>query len=209
MTRSRVVTAAALLALGLGALLVVFAVDVLRWERSLAEQDARFVAVPGRAQFASPDAVLPFGLAERVLAARDDLAFRRQLERFVRVRPGVVVTEPERFGRLRSEAQLGLAALSRADPDPRRRSRVTNMLGVLALDPQFAPRDAAEVEYVVRRAVESFRVAVETDPAHADAKLNLEQALRIPPGAVVPGERPSGARQSGELAGLGRPGSGY
>lgn len=208
MRRVRLTVAAALLALVASAMLVAFALDVLRWERSLADQDVRFLGSPRQARFAEPPVRLPFRLSERALAGEDDLAFRRQLEDFVRARPSVVL-DSQHVERLRGASQLGLARLSRADPDPRRRSRAANMMGVLALDPRFAPRDPEELASLVRGAIDSFRSAVEIDPANVEAKSNLELALRIPGAVVLPGEQPSGGRNVGDLAGIGRPGGGY
>lgn len=209
MTRSRLVRAAAILAVPGAVLLVAFAVDVLRWERSVAEQDVRFFATPKRVQFSKPPALLPFGIAETALGGADDMAFRRQLAGFVRVRPGAVVTWTEQLQAVRAEAQIQLASLGRVDPDPARRSRAANMVGVLALDPLLAPRDPDQLAETLAGAIGSFRNAVEIDQANADAKLNLEMALRIPGAASLAGPEPSGTRNVGDRSGLGRAGSGY
>jgi hypothetical protein len=208
MTRARLVNVAALLALVVSALLVTFAIDVLRWNRQLAEQDVRFLAAPKQARFATPSGLLPFGIAEKTLGGRDDLAFRRQLSGFARVRPGAVF-DAQAFEALRSETQLALARLSRVDPDHHRRSRAANMIGVIALDPQLAPTVQEEQDKLLRGAIDSFRSAVEIDPSNSDAKRNLELALRIPGAAFLPGDSPSGTRDAGDQAGLGTPGSGY
>jgi hypothetical protein len=208
MTRARLLNVAALLALVVSALLVAFAIDVLRWDRQLAEQDVRFLAAPKQARFSKPSGLLPFGVAEKTLDGRDDLAFRRQLQGFARVRPGAVF-DAQAFEALRSETQLALAQLSRVDPNRHRRSRAANMIGVIALDPQLAPTVEEEQANRLRGAIDSFRSAVEIDPSNADAKRNLELALRIPGAAFLPGDSPSGARDAGDQAGLGTPGSGY
>ncbi|HWL33192.1 MAG TPA: hypothetical protein VNP89_06265 [Gaiellaceae bacterium] len=206
MRRARAVGAAALVAVA--AILVVFAVDVLRWHSSLAAQDVRFLASPGQSRFSEPDALLPFDAAETALAASDDLAFRRQLQAYARVRPGTFV-DVQRVQTLRAETQVGLASLSRTDPDAARRSRAANMTGVLALDERLAPSDPAALADLIRGAIGSFRSAVELDPGNSDAKLNLEQALRIAKAASISGDAPSGGRNRGERAGLGQAGSGY
>jgi hypothetical protein len=208
MTRARLIKAAALLALTASALLVVLAVDVLRWDRSLAENDVRFLAAPRQARFAPPAGLLPFRIAERTLHGEDDLVFRRELQGFARVRPGVVF-DAQRFETLRSETQLALARLSRVDPDARRRSRAANMIGVMALDPHVGPIVQEELAKLLRGAIESFRAAVQIDPSNADAKRNLELALRIPGAAFLPGDDPSGTQDAGDRAGLGSVGSGY
>ena len=83
------------------------------------------------------------------------------------------------------------------------------MLGVLALDPQLVPTFDRDFLQLVRGAIDSFRLAVELDPANADAKRNLELALRIPGAASLPPNAPSGSRDVGRTAGLGARGSGY
>jgi len=207
MRRRSLLGSSALLALGVAALLVTFAFDVLRWNRSLETQDVRFLAAPTQARFSPPPTLVPFRGTERALGAGDDLAFRRQLQGFARVRPGVQFTE--QLLALRAETQLGLAGLSRSDPDARRRSRAANMIGVIALNENLAPRDPDALANLITGAIGSFRNAVEIDPGNSDAKVNLELALRIATAASLGGDAPSGGRNRGEKAGLGQPGSGY
>lgn len=209
MTRRRTAGAAAVLALLAAAALVVVALDVLRWNRSLAAQDVRFLALPGQSRYSEPPTRLPFDLTEHALGASDDLAFRVQLQGYARVRPRAAFALQQGALALRAETQLGLARLSRSDPDVARRSRAANMIGVLALDERLAPRDPEGLADVIRSAIGSFRNAVEIDPANVDAKLNLEQALRIGKAASLGGDAPSGGRNRGERAGLGQAGSGY
>ena len=83
------------------------------------------------------------------------------------------------------------------------------MIGVLALDPQVSPSIQEDYLTIVRGAIDAFRNAVEIDPTNADAKRNLELALRIPGAATLPPNAPSGTRDVGRTAGLGTPGSGY
>jgi len=208
MTRAHVTRAAALLALAAAAVLVVFALDLLRWSRGLEAQDVRFLASPSQSRFSDPETLLPFKTTEAALEGSDDLAFRRQLQGYARVRSRVAL-DFQRVQSLRAETQLGLARLSRSDPDARRRSRAANMIGVLALDERLAPRDPEALSDLIRGAIGSFRNAVEIDPSNSDAKLNLEQALRIAKAASLGGPAPSGGRNTGERAGLGQPGSGY
>jgi hypothetical protein len=192
----------------LGALvLVAFAWDVLRWRDSLERQDVRFLGAPGQVRYEEPPALLPLGAAERALGGGDDLAFRRRLDAFARVRPGTFFT-PQLLA-LRAETQLGLTELSRADPERTRRSRAANMTGVLALDESQAPQEPEALAGLITGAIGSFRHAVELDPANADAKTNLERALRIARAATLSGDAPSGGRNEGDEAGIGRTGSGY
>jgi hypothetical protein len=208
MRKALLVRASAVVALLVAAALIVFALDVLRWERQLAEQDVNFLAVPGLARYSEPSALLPFGVAKKALAGEDDLVFRRQLQAFPRARPSAAV-DATQYEQLRGEVQLELARLSRVDPDARRRSRAANMVGVLALDPQLAPTFREDYLKLVQGAIDAFRYAVEVDPQNADAKRNLELALRIPGTATLPPNAPSGGRDVGKTAGLGTIGSGY
>ena len=207
MSHPRLLGVLAVLALGLAVALAAFALDALRWSRSLETQDVRFLAAPTQARYSSLPTVVPFGGTERALGAGDDLAFRQQLQGFARVRPGVNFTEA--LLALRAETQLGLARLSHSDPDAHRRSRAANMIGVIALNESLAPRDADALASLITGAIGSFRNAVEIDPGNADAKTNLELALRIAKAASLGGDAPTGGRNTGESAGLGQPGSGY
>lgn len=204
---SRLRAVAAVVALVLAALLVALALDVLRWGRSLEAQDVRFLAAPTRVRYSPPPSIVPFDGVERAIGTGDDLAFRTQLQGFARVRPGASFTPP--LLALRAETQLGLAEVARTDPDPGRRSRAANMIGVIALNESLAPRDAEALAGLILGAIGSFRNAVEIDSANADAKTNLELALRIAKAASLGGDAPSGGRNRGESAGLGQPGSGY
>jgi hypothetical protein len=202
------VRAGAIVALLAAIALLVFGVDVLRWERQLERQDLRFAAVAGQARYSRPSGILPLRIAERALSGQDDLAFRRQLQTYTRVRPGVIADSTQ-FEQLRGQVKLELARLSRVDPDPRRRSRAANMIGVLALDPQLAPTVGEDFTTIVQGAIDAFRSAVEIDPSNADATRNLELALRIPGTATLPPNAPGGSRDVGKTAGLGTPGRGY
>lgn len=206
---SRRTAAAVVLPLAGAAVLVAFALDVLRFDRGLASQDVRFLGAPNQAAYEQPPALLPFGAAERTLGLGDDLDFRHTLQRYARVRPRRGFLDAQAVQTVRAETQLGLTALSRSDPDAVRRARAANMLGVLALDERLAPRDTEALADLIRGAIGSFRSAVEIDPANADAKLNLEQALRIAKAASLGGDAPSGGRNRGERAGLGQTGGGY
>jgi hypothetical protein len=202
------VRVSAVLALVVSAALIVLAADVVRWDREVARQDVRFLAVPEGARYSRPAGLVPLRLTESLLAGGDDLAFRRQLQAYVAVRPGAIVDAIE-YEQRRGELQIELARLSRVDADPRRRSRAANMLGVLALDPSLAPTAQDEYSKVVQGAIDAFRIAVELDPANAEAKRNLELALRIPGTSTLPPNSPSGSGDVGKTAGLGTTGTGY
>jgi transcriptional/translational regulatory protein YebC/TACO1 len=69
--------------------------------------------------------------------------------------------------------------------------------------------DQAEREAILRKAIHTFRSAVDTDPGNEDAKVNLELALRDAKATNLPGTDPSGGAAEGTISGQGTSGSGY
>jgi hypothetical protein len=200
--------AAAILAIPLALALAVLAVDVLRTPSVLADDDVRFEAAPRRsAGLWDGLDFLPGRPAERALDLRDDLRYRRTMANFLRVEPGVVEIFGPELENLQGRVRLDLTEGSADDPNRKRRSQYLNFLAVLALQ-QFSS-DAAETENILRSSINTLRSAVETDPENADAKLNLELALRNAKATNVPGIDPSGGAAEGTISGQGRSGSGY
>jgi hypothetical protein len=186
------------------AALFALAVDVLAASRSLEADDVRFESASTRQDGLWEDpGVLPGSIALRVLAADDDLAYRRVASAFQLVRPSDrlfnrVGTGDTRLESLRGQVQLELTRTSQAETDERRRSRLLTFLGVLPLDRVVT--DGDERAGVLRTAIGIFQTAVQSDPGNADAKLNLELLLRdalatsLPPNA--PGGHPAGGPRS-------------
>ena len=139
MTRRRVIGVAAVLAL--------VALGRARRARSRRAALAAGAGGPGRALPRRSEPVSLLGSVGPASARRRRGRARR--ERRPRVPPAVAGLRPRpaasRFRRhqqrlgLRAETQLGLAGLSRTDPDLTRRARAANMIGVLALDESLAP----------------------------------------------------------------------
>ena len=101
---------------------------------------------------------------------------------------------------MRGQAQLVLTRASLAEHDSRRRSSLLNFLGVLPLD--RAPTDAGERTGVLDTAIGVLQNAVKTDPANADAKVNLggfllRDIVATGEHANTPGGRPTGGERSG------------
>jgi hypothetical protein len=211
MLRKRAVQAAAILAMPLAVVLVVLAVDVLRAPGQLASDDVRFDAAPKR-QAGLWEGVdfLPGDPALRLLGLEPDLAYRRAVALFVQVAPEAAPFGggfgPE-YENLQGRVQLELTTASAEDPNPKRRGQLLNLLGVKSLERYSS--DAVESENILRRGVHLFRNAVETDPENADAKLNLELALRNAKAVNLPGTDPDAGAGSGTISGQGRSGSGY
>ena len=108
---------------------------------------------------------------------------------------------------LSGQVQLELTRGSAEDANPKRRAQYLNLLATMTLA-RFGS-DQAETESTLRRAINLLRSAVETDPQNADAKLNLELALRNAKATNLPGTDPSGDAAEGTISGQGRSGSGY
>jgi hypothetical protein len=206
--RARLVAVGLVLAAA-GTLLMLLAIDVGRWHSTLVRGDVRFAADPvGRYPWAA-DTVLPFGLGERVLGVRDDVAYRQGVRLFRLGRPRVAQPSDAALS-ARSQAQTVLARASRADPDPRRRAAEANLLGSLFLAGNAGTTDPRTREDFLRAASAEFGLAVVLDPANDDAKYNLELTLvrrraqvSIGPGSgTTPGSL-------GRGAGLGITGHGY
>jgi hypothetical protein len=206
--RSRALRLAALAAVPLALALAVLAVDVLRVQRALEGDDIRFEAAPRRQAALWPSLdVVPGRPAARLLGVDDDLAYRRTLATFARVEPGKVEIYGPELENLRGRAQLELTRRSAEDTNPVRRAQLLNFLAAMSLE-RFSA-DPAESGATLRKAIHTLRSAVETDPGNADAKLNLELALRNAKAVDLPGTDPTGGSAEGTISGQGRSGSGY
>lgn len=150
---------------------------------------------------------LPASLSTRFLGLEDDLAYRRAVELYERVRPGRGGGFGPRIESRRGQAQLELTRASEADSNPVRRSKLLNFVGVMPLDrPSMVGDERADQ---LRTAIGILQSAVRVDPGNAEAKLNLELLLRdaarsgLPPTSNVP----TGERVGGPLSGIGGVGS--
>ncbi len=208
MTRRRwVIRVAAVLAVPLALALVVLAVDVLRTPGALERDDVRFDAAPKRqAGLWQGTGVAP-GIVEPLLDLDDDLTYRRTMANFLRVEPGKVEIFGPELENLSGQVQLDLTRGSAEDANPKRRAQYLNLLATKML--QSFGSDQTEADTILRRAIHTLRSAVETDPENADAKLNLELALRNAKAVNLPGTDPSGDAAEGTISGQGRSGSGY
>jgi hypothetical protein len=207
MFRRWLLRAAAALAIAAAALLALVAVDVLRVPGELEADDVSFEAAPRRQTgLWEEPGVLPGHPGGRLLGVDDDLAYRRTLGIWVRVPPGTEIYGPE-LENLRGKLLVELAETSAEDSDPRRRSHLLNLLGALSLETRSS--DSAEADNTLRKAIATFRSAIEVDPGNEDAKVNLELALRNAKAVNLPGTDPDSGAAQGSLSGQGRAGSGY
>jgi hypothetical protein len=200
--------------------------SVRGWQRGFIRGDASFAATriaPTVNPIGQPPPLpppmlwhLPSGLggdlAGRLLGVHDDAAFRRALALYRAALPNANEQQQFEFDRelpaKRIRAQRALTAISVDDPDPKIRSRATNMLGILMRGAPTAT-DPAQQRAQVLSVVGLFRSAVKLDPQNEDAKLNLELSLRDPQTLEFVGPAPSGTTDQGNKGGTGEAGQGY
>ena len=206
MRRRAVLLVAALLCFALAAAALVLARDVHRWQSAFDSDDVRYRVAPAAPGLWQVDETLP---ARSLLEVGDDLAFRRALQT-LRV-AGVEepeVSDPELALR-RSDARTRLAAVAAKDPHAERRSRALTLVGVLSLSGALA--NVQQATPLLRDALVRFRGAIALDADNAEAKINLELALRrdeeISSGGG--GERPTPGGEGAAGAGTQEAGSGY
>jgi hypothetical protein len=206
--RQRALWVAAVLAVAAATLLALLAVDVLRVPAQIAAGDTHFEGAPLRQRDPWEDVgFFPERLGTRVLGLEDDLDFRRTISLYAHIDPRKVqITTPEQEA-LRGRTVLELTLLSKEERDARRRSRLLNLHGSLTVGRYTS--DPTEREANLKNAIESFRTAIRLDPQNADAKVNLELALRAAPPGQLAGQNPERGPARGRRSGTGRGGSGY
>lgn len=201
--------ALAVLCVPLAIALVLVAVDVLRVSGHVTSDDVRFQARPTMPSgLYDEPGFLPGKAASKAVGLEDDLRYRRALWLYARANPSntSVYQTPEQEA-LRASLEPKLIDAARAEHDPRRRSRLLNLLSLASMS-RYAgdPSDRANI---VRAAIGNLTTAIEIDPENADAKFNLELILRDFFHAVAPAAAPDRGRLGGNVAGVGRDGSGY
>jgi hypothetical protein len=208
--REKLLIVPAVLAVPLALLLVVFAIDVLRTPGWIAEDDSRFAGAPVRSSGLWNEPGL-FATRARVktLGIEDDVAYRRIVSAFTRIRPGSVeqALTPEQEARW-AKLQFDLTNQSRQNPDPRLRSELQNLMGVTLLA-RYLYASPDQRNMLLSNAVGAFRTAVELDPQNDDAKLNLELSMRAYSPLLFPSNAPDAGGARGQESGQGRSGSGY
>ena len=207
MTRVAAIAAAALLLVAAVGL-VLLGSDALRWNAAFARDDLRFETAPHDPRLWARGDRLAFGTAGKLLAVEDDVAYRRALALFRLGRPREPALLRPHLVVRRAEAAIELGRLAQRERDPRRRSRLANLLGVLAI---AEPRDDVNQRISFLQAgAASFQGAIRLDASNEDAKFNLELALRR---LRNEGGQSEVGRLRGRLgatgAGLGALGSGY
>jgi hypothetical protein len=209
MTRRRVLLlVAAGACVAVAAVAALLARDVSRWQSALRSGDveAADASLGARPSWTAHES-LPFGLARRLLAVDDDLAFRRGAALFRRAHTAIPSFNGGLEGTaLRVAAEAALAHEIRTDGNRVRASAAANMLGVLAVaDATAVGQGATPIE----RSFFEFEDAIQLDPADEAAKANLELVyqLKAPPNSLRGTNRKPGRSHAGASASS--PGHGY
>ena len=209
MTRRRwILVAAAAVCLVLASFAAMPARDAGEWGDALRRGDVEAAATDRHAAPSwSVDEIVPFGVARRLLAVDDDLAFRRGVALFRQAHTGIPSFETGLEGRALRVAGRGPARAR--DPlgprseaggggrEPTRRPRRPR------LDP---PRGHPTP---IERTIFEFQDAIHLDPGIEDAKTNLELVYQLtaPPDTPRGSLRRPGRSHSGASATS--PGHGY
>jgi hypothetical protein len=205
--RSLPLVAAAIL-LGVGACLVLLAIDVRGWQQSLGHNDAQFQAEPSRNGLWQSPAILPGDPARALLGLGDAVAYRQALQGFWRNEVGVVKSNGNDLSLARVEAQTELEQLATSARTATERSSAANMLGVMTVTTSSS--DSATLQQLLTRSAQVFQQAVAADPTNWDAKVNLELVLRLArPGKSKFGADARGGFGSGGSEGKGVIGGGF
>jgi hypothetical protein len=200
--------AAAVLCVPVAIALVLAAVDVLRVSGAVTGDDVRFQARPTLPSgLWDEPGFLPGGLASNAVGLGDDLRYRRAIWLYARVEPDKVQIVTPQQQALQAAVEPKLIEATRAETDPRRRSRLLNLLGLVAMS-NYAV-DPGDRSNIIRGAIDTFQSAIKADPDNADAKFNLELVLRDFFHQVAPAAAPDRGRLGGRTSGVGRDGSGY
>jgi hypothetical protein len=214
--RRELLLVVALAAFLLAGLMTLVAVDIGRWRAAIEEDDVRY-RVGSAETLWTPDTVAPFDAARRLLAVDDDVAFREALTTLRGAElDDPTVSDPNLAVR-RTEAAERLESIVVRDRNAERRSRASNLLGVLGMivfnsgpaGGTLAP-DRSEL---LLNAIASFEQAIALDPENDEAKYNLQVILLrgqgLLPAETAAGQNPTPGGRGARGAGAGEPGSGY
>ena len=169
----------ALVCVGAGCVLVLLALDVRTWDRTVARDDLRFRALPAHRSLWRPATRLPGDPAAALLGTADAIDYRRTLQLFWYSRMGANPETRQDLPTLRAAAQRRLQDMMSSGHDAAQRSLAANLLGLLTVTTPVERQDQNAVTRVVKRATGYFQHAIALDPTNDDAKQNLELVLRL------------------------------
>jgi hypothetical protein len=163
--------------LALAAVLLLFALDVRGWQRTLTRDDLRFRALHGHVGLWRSPAMLPGDPARRLLGLGDALDYRQALQLFWYGRVGSDPQTQADLNSVRVDAQDQLEAVLEGGATGEERSTAANLLGVMTVT---TPTSDSETQMqTLHRAAAYFRRAIGESPTNYAAKANLELVLRI------------------------------
>jgi hypothetical protein len=169
---------AALLCLGLTALVALLAADVSVWRSTIARDDLRFRALPAHRNLWRPATTLPGDPASLLIGTGSTTSYRRGLQYFWFSRIGSNPEVRQDTPTLRATAQNKLLGLISSAPTSQQRSAAANLLGVLVVTtPSIG--DSGGTTQILTRAVQYFQEAIALNGANTNAKENLELVLRL------------------------------
>jgi hypothetical protein len=170
--------AAAVAVLAVAGVVALAAEDARRWNDRIRTDDLRFRAQPrGGATWREPE-WLGAAAVRSILGIDDDLRFRRVVAAF-RVERADAGSSGDAIAKLQRRAQLesALRATQRNDPDPLRRARAANMIGILSFDAAVSGRSGEQS--LLDQTLAQFRNAVRIEPREEEPKYNLELLLHL------------------------------
>lgn len=171
----------ALILLALATVLVLLAVDVRAWQRTMSHDDVRFRALHSRPNLWASPARLPGDPARALLGMNDGLAYRHALQLFwvseVGVARAASGSGSGNLSQTRVDTQEQLQTLIERARTAAERSAAANMLGVMTITSPAS--SGATQTQTIERAGLYFAKAIEEDPSNWDAKVNLELLLRL------------------------------
>ena len=188
-----------------------------RWRSAIAEDDVRY-RVQSVDTLWAPDTVAPLDAGRKLLDVGDDVEFRQAL-RAVRASEldDPTVSDPN-LAVQRTNAVDRLESIVVNDRDDTRRSRASNLLGVLAMTlfnsgGPSAGTLAPDRSELLLSAIASFEQAIVLDPTNDEPKFNLQVMLLrgqgLLPSEASAGRNPAPGGRGARGAGAGQPGSGY
>jgi len=201
--------------LALAVLVALLASDIRAWQTTLREDDALAASAPAAVNWDAPTRL--GSISERLLGVRDDVEARGALALYLRnASVHARLDNAQQVALARSRTEQALAQVARSS-EGTRASQAETLLGVLVFNDVAPSTDPFEPTAGIdpnqaEASVADFRDAVRTDPSNANAKYDLELALRLllAQGTRVGAGQQTGAGATGRRgAGGGVPGSGY
>ncbi len=169
---------AALVLAGVGAFLLLLALDFRAWGGAVTRDDVRFQAVPARPVSWQPATSLPGDPAGALLGASDAVSYRRAVQLFRSVQAGADPEADQNLTVTSAEAQAALSAVVDGGGTAAERSQAANLLGVLVVTSP-APTTRQTQLQLLEHAAAYFTNAIALDSSNYQAKQNLELVLRL------------------------------